>query len=137
MSEAPNFCPSCGIALESSPAFCPSCGAGLNKSSVAKKSETVKSVGIFGRYWNRSIKGRIFYGAWVLLNISNGVNLIVSSSAPKDRFRSVCGWEGVKCPPSAEEQVLQSLLNLVLWNAFFWAFRFFYRKRQIKKSGNS
>ena len=134
MSEALNFCPSCGIALENSPAFCPSCGSELKKPEVAKKSESAKPDGIFRRYWNRSIKGRIFYGAWVLLNVSNGINLIVSSSAPKDRFRSVCNWEGVECAPSAEEMALQSLLNLILWNLFFWVFRYFYRKRQSKKS---
>jgi hypothetical protein len=85
---------------------------------------------IFQRYKNRSLKGKIFYGAWVLLNISNGLNLITSSSAPKDRFRSVCNWEGVKCAPSAEDMAIQSLLNLILWNAFFWIFRYLYKKRQ-------
>jgi hypothetical protein len=88
---------------------------------------------MFQRYMSRSIKGKIFYGAWVFLNISNGINLITSSSAPKDRLRSVCNWEGVNCAPSAEEVALQSLLNLILWNAFFFAFRYIYRKRQAKK----
>jgi len=89
---------------------------------------------IFQRYKNRSLKGKIFYGAWVFLNVSNGINLITSSSAPKDRLRSVCNWEGVKCAPSAEGMALQSLLNLILWNLFFWSFRYFYRKKQSKKS---
>lgn len=133
VSESHNFCHSCGKALEDAPAFCPSCGTALRKSPVANNQQPTSSLGIFKRYWNRSIKGRVFYGAWVLLNVSNGINLIVSASAPKDRFRSVCEWEGVNCPPSAEEQALQSFFNLILWNVLFWTFRFFYKRRQVKK----
>jgi hypothetical protein len=132
--ESPKFCPSCGNALEDAPAFCPSCGSALRKSPVPKDPEPTKSTGIFKRYWNRSVKGRIFYGAWVFLNVSNGINLIVSASAPKDRFRNVCEWEGVNCPPSAEEQALQSFLNLILWNVLFWTFRYFYKKRQARNN---
>ena len=131
MTQSPNYCQSCGGALDKSPAFCPACG-----SSVIPGAENAKSPGIFARYWQQSVKGRIFYGAWILLNVSNGLNLIVASNAPKDRFRSVCNWEGVDCPPSAEEQAMQSLFNLVLWNLLFWGFRYFYRKRQLKKDAS-
>jgi len=134
VTKGPNFCQSCGGALDKSPAFCPSCGSAINGSSIGPNPEPIKSDGIFRRYWKKSVKGRIFYGAWVLLNISNGVNLIVSSSAPKDRFRNVCEWEGVNCPPSAEEQAMQSLFNLVVWNILFWTFRYFYKKRKLKET---
>lgn len=133
MSGTPKFCSKCGRSLTESSSFCPNCGASLNPSLKAKVADSPGSNNIFKRYWRKSVKGRIFYGAWVLINISNGSNLLVSASAPKDRFRSVCNWEGVNCPPSAEQQALQSLFNLVLWNIFFWAFRYFYRKKQLKK----
>jgi hypothetical protein len=134
MTKGPNFCQSCGGALDKSPAFCPACGSAINSSSTIFNAEPANIYGIFRRYWKKSVKGRIFYGTWVLLNISNGINLIVSSSAPKDRFRNVCGWEGVNCPPSAEEQAVQSLVNLVILNILFWTFRYFYKKRQFKKN---
>jgi hypothetical protein len=119
--------------LKNSPLFCPNCGSSLKSANQVSEGSKPKVEGLFKRYWQRSVKARLFYGAWVLLNISNGINLIVSSSAPKDRFRSVCEWEGVNCPPSAEEQALQSLFNLVLWNVLFWTCRHFYRKRQVQK----
>jgi len=133
MSSEPNFCSSCGASLNNSPSFCPSCGSSVKKPNQVSSASTVSSDGFFKRYWRRSVKARIFYGAWVLLNVTNGINLIVSSSAPKDRFRSVCEWEGVNCPPSAEEQALQSFFNLILWNVLFWTFRYFYIKRKMKK----
>lgn len=128
MTQNPKFCQSCGGRLEESPAFCPSCG-----SSILSRTSSEKRAGVFARYWRQSVKGRIFYGAWILLNVSNGLNLIVVSSAPKDRFRNVCNWEGVNCAPSAEEQAIQSLFNLVLLNLLFWGFRTFYRKKQLMK----
>ena len=134
MSSEPNFCSSCGASLNNSPAFCPSCGSSVKKPDQVPTASTVSSDGFLKRYWRRSVKAKFFYGAWVLLNVTNGINLIVSSSAPKDRFSSVCEWEGVNCPPSAEEQAQQSLFNLILWNVLFWTFRYFYRKRQVKKN---
>lgn len=134
MSAGPNYCPSCGASLSGQPRYCQSCGLRLTRASVPSLAGSSKSDGLFRRYWNRSVKGRIFYGAWVLLNITNGVNLIASSAAPKDRFRSVCEWEGVNCPPSAEEQAMQSLFNLILWNTLFWTFRYFYKRRQVSSS---
>jgi len=130
MATDPNFCHSCGGVLNNSSSFCPVCGSTIKNSSTPLATST--SEGIFTRYWKKSAKARIFYGAWVLLNISNGLNLITSASAPKDRLRGVCNWEGVICQPSSGEQALQSLLNLILWNALFWGFRRFYRKRQSK-----
>ena len=132
MANKPNFCSVCGEGLNNSPSFCPSCGSSIDKANLVSTSFTEGSDGLFKRYWRRSVKARLFYGAWVLLNVTNGINLIVSSSAPKDRFRSVCEWEGVQCPPSAEEQALQSLFNLILWNVLFWTFRHFYRKRHSR-----
>lgn len=134
MSKNHNFCQSCGGAIDKSAAFCPSCGSSINDAVVTSAAPKTKNPGILSRYWKMSVKGKIFYGAWVFLNISNGLNLISASSAPKDRFRSVCNWEGVNCPPSAQEQAVQSFFNLVFWNLFFWGFRYFYRKRQLKKS---
>ena len=130
MPKGPNFCHSCGGSLNNSPSFCPACGSTINYSSTTMATSNRK--GIFTRFWKKSVKARIFYGAWVLLNVSNGLNLITSASAPVDRLRGVCNWEGVNCQPSSGEQALQSLFNLVLWNALFWAFRHFYRKRQSK-----
>jgi hypothetical protein len=130
MSSEPNFCSSCGTGLKNSPTFCPTCGSLVKNVNQISEASTLSSDGFFKRYWRRSVKARLFYGSWVLLNVANGINLIVSSSAPKDRFRSICEWEGVNCPPSAEEQALQSLLNLVVWNLFFWTFRYIYKKRQ-------
>lgn len=134
MSAGLNFCPSCGSPLSDAPRFCHSCGLKLMRTAAPNVSGPNTSDGLFRRYWRRSVKGRIFYGAWVLLNITNGVNLIASSSAPEDRFRGVCEWEGVNCPPSAEEQAMQSLFNLILWNTLFWAFRYFYKRRQASSS---
>lgn len=134
MSESPNFCPSCGSALESSPAFCPSCGSELKKSSVTANSQPFKSDGIFRRYWKRSIKARIFYGLWVLLNFTNVLTFFSSASAPVDRLRGVCAWEGVSCGPSSQDRMSQAVLNLIIWNLAFWTFRYFYKKRQLKRS---
>ena len=132
MSKGLNFCSNCGQELVNSPAFCPSCGSELKKPSVKANSESSKTDGFLVRYWKRSVKAKIFYGVWVFLNFSNIVALFSAASAPVDRFRSVCGWEGVSCGPSSQEKVGQALLNLIIWNLAFWTFRYFYKKRQSK-----
>ena len=131
VTTAPNFCPSCGSGLEGTPSFCPSCGARVSEIAQANINSTGQ-VGLWSRYWKRSVKAKIFYGLWVFLNFSNVVALFSAASAPVDRFRSVCGWEGVSCGPSSEEKVGQALLNLIIWNLAFWTFRYFYKKRQSK-----
>jgi len=54
-----------------------------------------------------------------------------SASQPVDRFRFLCNAE-VACGPSSQDKALNALGNLLLWNFLFWAFRYFYRKRQSK-----
>jgi len=132
MSSEPNFCSSCGASLNNSTAFCPSCGSELKKLSVRATSKSSNSDGILRRYWKRSVKARIFYGLWVLLNFTNVLTFFSSATAPVDRLRGVCAWEGVSCDPSSQERMTQAVLNLIIWNLAFWAFRFFYKKRQSK-----
>jgi hypothetical protein len=134
MSNEPNFCGSCGAGLKDSPSFCPACGTTVNKTNRVSATITVSSDGFLKRFWKKSIKARIFYGLWVLLNFTNILTFFSSASAPVDRFRSVCGWEGVSCAPSSQDRMSQAVLNLIIWNLLFWGFRFFYKKRQSKNS---
>ena len=129
MSTHSNFCVSCGTGLTDSPKFCPNCGAATGQITpnifVKEGNE-----GVWKRFWRKSAKAKIFYSLWVLLNVTNILTLISAASAPVDRFRSVCGWDGVTCGPSSQAQMGQALLNLVIWNSTFWAFRYFHRKRR-------
>lgn len=132
MSSEPNFCSSCGSGLNNSPTFCPNCGNQIETTPRESVDVSISGGGILRRYWRRSIKARVFYGLWVLLNFTNVLTFFSSSTAPVDRFRGVCTWEGVSCGPSSQEQMTQAVLNLIIWNLSFWAFRYFYKKRQLK-----
>lgn len=130
MTTGPRYCSSCGTILDSSSRFCATCGTPIRTENEAPSVTAESNRGFFKKYWERSIKARIFYGLWVLLNVSNILALFSAASEPVDRFRSVCGWEGVSCGPSSQDRMGQAVLNLIIWNSLFWGFRFFYKKRQ-------
>jgi hypothetical protein len=132
MSKTPHLCRSCGSSLSETSRFCPSCGRAANNVNQKSAKSSANPDGFLKQFWRRSIKARIFYGLWVLLNLSNLGLILSAASQPVDRFRGVCDWEGVDCDPSSQDQISQGVFNLVFWNLAFWCFRYFYKKRQLK-----
>lgn len=133
MNSDSNFCRFCGNQILPSSQFCSSCGKDIGNAQSASAIESGKNPGLFQRYWKKSVRSRIFYGLWVLINFSNVVSFISAATAPTDRFRSICNWEGINCAPSPEEKMTQAILNLIVWNLVFWLTRYFYRKRHKSK----
>ena len=133
MSDKPNFCVACGASLVEASKFCSGCGTPVTTVKPVLDPESANNFGFWKRYWRKSLKAKIFYGLWVFLNFTNILTFFSAANAPVDRFRSVCGWEGVSCGPSSQDRMGQAVLNLIIWNSLFWGFRFFYKKRQSNK----
>lgn len=116
------ICDRCGGKIEVGHAFCATCGGAIEWSSNNKMRNQILKPTL--------TKRRVFYGFWIGFNVIYGWQFLVNMSKPVDKFRAVCDWPGVVCGPSAQDQALNALGNLILWNLIFWGARYFFRRKK-------
>jgi hypothetical protein len=103
MVENPLFCSACGAGLVRDASFCPQCGKPLSGFSGDEhfRENPLQRFNIWFKLL--SIKGRIFYGFWIFINVSGAVKLISINSG--------LAGDNPACQDNSNFHVLRNFLN--------------------------
>lgn len=150
MVENPLFCSACGAGLIQDAAFCAQCGKAQSRSHFPPSPGENPLRRFLTWFKMLSIKGRIFYGYWIFINVSGGIKLLsinsgLASDNPACHEKLTMGnfLSGAvdNCSGYSNSSFGAALMSLVINNALLLAFRglykYFKKRRQIDKNEQS
>ncbi|CAN2188605.1 hypothetical protein MCETOYE15_00466 [Candidatus Nanopelagicaceae bacterium] len=141
MNQAAIFCPFCGTHLASSVAFCQSCGKQISQTASTSAAPAAIRAPKLSGYWEwfkaRSLKGKVFYIWWAIVNLTGFVQLL-ALFAPDDTLQTGCGAKFTMrtfldgtyeaCGPTQSEQVSGSFVSLIMQNVIMLSLLIAYKK---------